>query len=289
MKNNVVFYSPKSIFVYVFALFIACIASACTVGEFDANEGDWPCNSASDCISGYTCDEESSWRCVPLTIPPCEDLDGDGVSAGDSCVGALETFDCDDQDPNNKPGGEEVCDGRDNNCNDEIDENIAPIACPLNGHGVCAEVMPAPTYECVDGVQDVNTCTVGCEEFGSAECPYGPFFAAEETEINNLCADMMDNDCDGAADEERMDGGACPTCVDGEACMGDGCFFPDEIVETEANCRCAGVGVMDCSGGGEEVCRRSSDDAVILEPYSIEETDSTSTPEVDDNCDGVIE
>lgn len=46
---------------------------------------------------------------------PCVDEDGDGVT---DCDG-----DCDDRDPNNKPGGVELCgDGVDNNCGGDADE-----------------------------------------------------------------------------------------------------------------------------------------------------------------------
>ena len=53
--------------------------------------------------------------------------------------------DCDDNDPNNYKGNAEDCDGKDNNCNGEIDEgcemcaaDIAPIAggdCNADGDG----------------------------------------------------------------------------------------------------------------------------------------------------------
>ena len=43
------------------------------------------------------------------------DNDGDGSPVGQ---------DCDDNDPNNFPGNTEICDGQDNNCNNEIDEDL---------------------------------------------------------------------------------------------------------------------------------------------------------------------
>ncbi len=46
------------------------------------------------------------------------DNDGDGSPEGQ---------DCDDNDPNNFPGNTEICDGQDNNCNNEIDEGLEVI------------------------------------------------------------------------------------------------------------------------------------------------------------------
>ena len=43
------------------------------------------------------------------------DADGDGYT---------DEEDCDDDNSNIHPGMEEICDGVDNNCNDEIDESV---------------------------------------------------------------------------------------------------------------------------------------------------------------------
>jgi|GEM_PF-3248966 len=66
--------------------------------------------------------------CAPLssnlscTTSAEQDIDGDGSPAG---------VDCDDNDPENYPGNQELCDGQDNNCNGQVDEgfpdHIAPI------------------------------------------------------------------------------------------------------------------------------------------------------------------
>jgi len=51
----------------------------------------------------------------------CQDKDGDGVKAGDACDPPV---DCNDSDPLIKPGASELCDSKDNNCNDEINEGL---------------------------------------------------------------------------------------------------------------------------------------------------------------------
>ena len=53
---------------------------------------------------------------------PDVDLDG---STNENPCGIGDEDDCDDNDPNNYPGNEEVCDGQDNNCDGEIDENCS--------------------------------------------------------------------------------------------------------------------------------------------------------------------
>ncbi len=52
----------------------------------------------------------------------CEDSDGDGVKAGDACDPPV---DCDDEDPAVKPGASEICDMKDNDCDDLINEDLS--------------------------------------------------------------------------------------------------------------------------------------------------------------------
>jgi subtilisin family serine protease len=60
-----------------------------------------------------------------LQIRNCVDADGDGFwqAAGSSCP-AGPYADCDDGDPARNPGLVEVCDGKDNNCNGQVDEGF---------------------------------------------------------------------------------------------------------------------------------------------------------------------
>lgn len=72
----------------------------------------------------------------------CEvDADGDGSSCD---------FDCDDHDPRAYPGNTEVCDGIDNDCDGQVDEDLGFISC---GRGRCTRSVPA----CVNGVEQVCT------------------------------------------------------------------------------------------------------------------------------------
>ena len=64
-------------------------------------------------VSGTSCPNVSS------TITCCSQLDNDVDNDG-----VTSDVDCDDNDPNNYPGNQEVCDNQDNDCDGEIDEGL---------------------------------------------------------------------------------------------------------------------------------------------------------------------
>jgi len=82
----------------------------------------------SDTGSGdATADQSAPDPCVANPdAPECLDADKDGVVAAK---------DCNDHDPAIKPGAIELCDGVDNNCNGQVDEES--IVTILNGFGNC--------------------------------------------------------------------------------------------------------------------------------------------------------
>jgi hypothetical protein len=99
-----------------------------------------------------------------------EDLDEDGYSIADG--------DCDDYDHTVYPGAEELCDGKDNDCDGEIDENVVP---QLNSKqaGVCGG-----SYKiCIDGVW------------------YDDYSGVQGYEEIEVTCDGLDNDCNGEIDE----------------------------------------------------------------------------------------
>jgi hypothetical protein len=123
---------PVSLLIIAMA-FIAGTWAGCTVG-FDAMEDDtYACVTADDCLPNYECTPQG--KCKRRTIDsgdsPCIDEDGDGYGAPGTvttrCPGAFPgdpnrfKHDCDDSNPDINPGAAEVCDGIDNNCDNNID------------------------------------------------------------------------------------------------------------------------------------------------------------------------
>jgi M6 family metalloprotease-like protein len=90
----------------------------------------------------------------------CTDADGDGYYVEGGNCGA---FDCDDTDEEINPGASELCDGVDNNCNQEIDEH-----CSGSG-GVDSSSSPtAAATDTVGGAKSGNGgCFIATAAFGT--------------------------------------------------------------------------------------------------------------------------
>jgi hypothetical protein len=180
------------------------------------------CNGVDDDCDGWT-DEDLD-----------TDVDGDGHFTSGSCRQPAD--DCNDDDAHMYPGhpeGPSYCDGKDNDCDDQVDEDCecqpssqqacssdegecvaGTQICGANGTwGACSGVLPAAELcdgldnDCdgqTDNVSDVQPCelTAGvCQGVtrpsGCEACDYGAQY--EETETS---CDGLDNDCDGQTDEE---------------------------------------------------------------------------------------
>lgn len=129
---------------------------------------------------------------------PClaSDLDGDGYGTDPLCP----RTDCDEGNFGVHPGATEACNGLDEDCDGEIDEDLGESFC---GVGVCRGLVP----NCVDG--KASACI--------------PNLTGNPETCNGL-----DDDCDGEVDEglitESCGVGACQSssaCIDGawSACV----------------------------------------------------------------------
>jgi alpha-tubulin suppressor-like RCC1 family protein len=118
-----------------------------------------------------------------------KDADKDGYTEGttkvscekpsDEYVSSATAGDCDDADSSRNPGRAEICDGRDNNCNGQIDEGFNVGQSCTVGVGKCA-----------------RTGQYVCNQDGSGtQCNATP-----GTPTPEVC-DGLDNDCDGQIDD----------------------------------------------------------------------------------------
>jgi hypothetical protein len=254
----------------------------------------------------------------PETASPLEDRDGDGYSSDE---------DCDDDDPAINPGAEDICDGVDNDCNGEVDEDqqatfyadadgdgfgdpgVTTTACALpSGYSVLptdcddrdAAVNPdadelcngvdddcdgevdeddatdAPTWYSdadADGYGDQHATIRACEQPSGSTLDGGDCDdrdAAINPSADEVC-NGIDDDCDGAIDDDD------PSLVDATTWYsdGDGDGWGDPDLPTSACSQPSGSSIdgSDCDDGDPEVS-----------PSATEACNG-----IDDDCDGSID
>jgi hypothetical protein len=131
-----------------------------------------------------------------------QDLDGDGFGNPDVVEDACSSpegyvafgSDCDDTEAEAWPGNTEICDEVDNDCNGEVDEDLALtwyIDADNDGYGLEDETVEACAMP--EGTSDVSG---DCNDDEAAVSP-------NATEV----CDGLDNDCDGEIDGEGAIGG----------------------------------------------------------------------------------
>lgn len=145
--------------------------------------------------------------CDPSTFGD-EDADGDGAIAAHCCnmgpSGLVCGTDCDDDDPGVHPRATEVCDGRDNDCDGRVDEEVLIESWPdADGDG-WGDASASSVLSCV--VPPGNVTRAGdCDDSDASVHP----------DAEDVC-DGVDQDCDGRIDESACGAGAeCVVPVDG--------------------------------------------------------------------------
>ena len=137
-----------------------------------------------------------------------------GDTTGTSCLPAdsdadgstLCTGDCREGDATSHPGAAELCDGRDNDCNGQVDDKLPSSGCTIaGGVGECAQGRTS----CSQGVPSCVGPTPGQNQ--------------------EICGDGRDNDCDGMADDQGVPGSDCilpggETCQSPQAINANGFF-----------------------------------------------------------------
>ena len=313
----------KSVLVAVFILFLFSFISSCSCQDenlFFSCPEPRPCLNAEDgsiqvfegpapelkgeCKLGYTsCDEDNNEICINQVLPKDEvcdgldnncdgsideglsfDEDGDLRYSADSCRNPT---DCDDNDYNVHPGAEEICDGKDNDCDGETDE-VGPYECWLGPEGSVFENTACET--------GITSCVNG----SWTECVGMVLPSAER-------CDGVDNDCDGIVDNNVIEAGeycgpytSAGACEYGEdICFGGelycvGAVFPQEEIcdgidndcdydtdeELERICETeCGIGIEICSQGDWVACSAPTPQIELCDGQ-----DNDCDGEVDEGC-----
>ena len=189
------------------------------------------------------------------------DYDGDGFGTDDLTLEACSLpvgyvpngNDCDDSNADVYPGNLEICDGLDNDCNDEIDEGTGGVVYADNDG---------------DGFGDINSTMDGCDNTNgyvqnALDCDDGN--ATINPNATEVCDDV-DNNCDEDIDEELKSLYYVDTDGDG---------FGDPLIQAEA---CYPI-------NGYVTDNTDCDDSeMTVNPNQFEICDL-----LDNNCDGSID
>ncbi len=240
----------------------ACTQPSGTVADGsdcdDSDDGIWPgapelCDGLDNDCDG-TVDEPDAVDATTWYI----DYDADGYGSAaytqDACTQpsgwVSDATDCDDSNAAANPGAAEICDGADNDCDGQIDEDSADDAVTwyidYDGDGYGSDAYTTAACSQPSGWVDN---TDDCDDTSGADYP-----GADE-----YC-DGVDNDCDGDVDEA----GAIDTSIFYQDADGDG--YGDPLTTTAA-----------CTGGS----------GWVADATDCDDRNPGAYPGADELCDGV--
>ncbi|MBI5548794.1 MAG: putative metal-binding motif-containing protein, partial [Deltaproteobacteria bacterium] len=211
------------------------------------------------------------------------DADTDGVRQCGTCgAPAPPACDCDDTRGSVKPGQAEVCDGLDNDCNGQVDDQ---------GAGKLTQ----PCYSGPAGTEGVGLCHAGTQSCDSSTpgTPHWSSCAGEVVPSNTPAAaetlcDSQDNDCDGTADDglvvdaDNDNHRRCGTCG-APAAPGCDCNDGNPAIRPGAAETCDNVD-QDCDGSVDDMAARACFEGANVTPATYTGTCPGSTCQPRGEC-----
>jgi len=253
----------------------------CGDGECVIEEGETEGNCPVDCVVDQDGDgiPDGEDNCPVTPDPEGLDFDNDGMGdvcdADDDDDGDPDASDCSPLDPEASTLAEEICDGKDNDCDDDVDEETCDDQnpCTLDWcSGVCEHEELDESEPCLDGLEGVCAagecvCAGSCvgKECGDDGCGGDCGNCAETLGVNWVCVNF---EC------------ACTPACEEKECGDDGCgdecgTCPGEQDQcVEGLCEC----IPECDGVtcGEDGCGGLCTDCPVCGNGALEE---------DEECD----
>ena len=242
--------------------YTALEAGDCNDGNAQVNPGSGEkCNNFDDNCDGQV-DEAGANGCELYY----KDLDGDqyGIAAGAKCLceadgnfKAALSGDCNDNNANIKPGAVETCDGFDNNCNGEADEQGAQGCTEFYRDSDADTFGDLADMKCLCDAAGDHTATMpgDCNDLSFKQNPDMP---EKCDDIDNDCADGVDEGCDKDDDDYCVASmtvvGNPKVCPNG----GDDCNDNNDLVNPGAPEKCDDID-NDCANGKDEGCDDDND------------------------------
>ncbi|MBI2892521.1 MAG: hypothetical protein HYY06_03150 [Deltaproteobacteria bacterium] len=275
------------------------------------NDGRWSacvppdetCNGEDDDCDGT---DDEDFQCEQGAVLDCDfgcDLTGTQTCGVDCVLG-----DC--------VGPDETCNGLDDDCDGEADEDFACVqgtaeACATicgggeSGTRVCSQscawgpcVAPDETCNgedddcnglCDDGFtccasQPFGSCVTECNSIGSGWCDVSCEETADRCDVGDEVCNGRDDDCD----DEPDDGFACAAWIETRTCsLGNGVMQGRQRCYTDCEWGECCAASDRCDNGADDDCDGGVDEADCCEPPAFQILDLCDGQ--DDDCDGLCD